>query len=163
MRAQDAIAWEPRKFRFFTTMDRVQAARILYQSVFAGVKTGAGLEHSGKESDKAISERATKASVDLLNLISNDPQMGHGQFSITDARLVSGAGDPPAFASAWVAHLSQVPHTLEQVLPEASSRSSVISSESGQLRWVQFSVTLWLPAGWKVPPGVHSETANCAE
>jgi hypothetical protein len=159
MRAQDAIAWEPRKFHFFTKVDRVQAARALYREIFAGVHKGPGTDAS----DAAVSQEAESASIKLLDLISSDPEMGLGQFSITDARLVSGSGNPPPYANAWLAHLSQVPHTLEQASPEDLRHHGEFLSELGELRSIQFVVTLRFPRMWKVPAGTHTETANCAE
>ena len=154
MRAQDAIAWEPRKFHFFTNRKSVTSARTFYGQLLAGTH---------RSTDSVTAKDAANASVGFLQLISSDPEMGYGQFSIVDARLVAGAGDPPVFAHAWSAHLSQVPHTLEQASGADSAHIGAGSSEAGELRWIQFAATLWLPAHWKMPAGVLSEAANCAE
>jgi hypothetical protein len=163
MRAQDAIAWEPRKFHFFTSMDRVAGARSLFGQMFSSAPKGAVSEALRE----AKAQQVAGASLDLLNLISSDPEMGYGRFSITDARLVSGVGDPPAFARVWTGHLGQVPHTLEQASPKGAGRSvagmGFAAGELGELRWIQFVATLWLPGEWKVPAGLRPETANCAE
>jgi hypothetical protein len=147
MRAQDAIAWEPRQFQFFTSVQRVAQARVLFREVM----NGAGGVASANKNPVANSAEA------LLTLISSDTEMGHGIFSIVDAKLVAGAGDPPAFARTWAAHLSQVPHTLEQASTQASAHAR------GELRSIRFVTTLWLPGTWKLPSELRPEAANCAE
>ncbi len=162
MRSQDAIAWEPRKFHFFTSEANATQARQYFSQLLA---TSASSDVEG--SQRANAERAAHASHELLQLIASDPKLGFGEFSITDARIVSGSGDPPAYARGWGSHLRQVPHTLEQASPldlnDGSSTNHGSYSEAGSLRWMQFVATLWLPYEWKAPPGGKLETANCAE
>ena len=163
MRAQDAIAWEPRKFHFLTNFKTVEQARPLFEQLF----TGAPMNTGGRLSSEANSKRNAAATRELLDLISNNPEMGYGKFSITDARLIAGVGDPPPFAQAWSAHLGQVPHTLEQAFSQGTrsvgTGAATAHSKAGELRWIQFVATLWFPENWKAPPGSGSEAANCAE
>jgi hypothetical protein len=97
LRAQDAIAWNPRRFHFLTSAKSWQRARELFREVVSNP--------SG--------EGAGAATRELLGMVSDPSQSVRGQFSLLDARLIPGAGDPPAYARQWAANLSQVPHTIE--------------------------------------------------
>jgi hypothetical protein len=79
-----------------------------------------------------------------------------GQFQIVDARLVPGVADPAPYAQNWALALSRTPHTFGQ-----SAQGQ--SSPRGELRWMRFSITLWLPAAWKLPPDLHGVRAACSE
>lgn len=139
MRAQDAIAWEPRHFHFLTSVSDMEKARMLYARVMPqGKDNEAGRRDAGWQ---------------LLTLLQSTRQ-GSGQLQIEDARLVPGTGDPPAFAQGWAQHLEAVPHTYEQ----SGARSS-----QGQLQWMRFSIVLWLPQGWRVAPALQAAGAKCAE
>lgn len=139
MRAQDAIAWEPRHFRFLTSAADLTRARGLYARVMPRREVG-------------DSER-NEASTQLLGLL-RAAQQGSGQLRVDDARLIAGTADPPAFAQAWTQHLEAVRHTYEQ---------SGVGSSQGELRWMRFSIALWLPQGWRVPAPWHAVRAKCAE
>jgi hypothetical protein len=78
-----------------------------------------------------------------------------GEFTVLDARLTAGVADPPSYATQWAAQLQQVPHTL---IPSSGKPSPL-----GQLAWMRFRATLWLPAGWRLPPQLHAESIKCAE
>ena len=154
LRAQDAIAWSPRRFRFLISAKDWQQVREFYRDLMAAQSgKGAG---AGKQEDGSL-QGATAAK--LLAMLSDPKRLGSGVFSVLDARLVDGEGDPPVYAQQWAAHLSDVPHTTEQSTgPPAASASS-----RGELRWIRFAVTLTLPAGWKTPSGLGSREATCAE
>ena len=147
LRAQDAIAWGPRRFRFFTDMARMSKARNLFAVVMP-------LRAGGTTANANSAEQA-KATQGLLSMLDDHTAMGDGELSILDARLVSGVADPPEFARQWAARLSQVPHTNEQT---AGAPSAL-----GELRWMRFAVTLRLPAPWKLPAELHGTEANCEE
>lgn len=139
MRAQDAIAWEPRRFRFLTAQPDVLRARALYERLMS-------------TREKSSSDRS-EASEQLLVLL-RSAQQGSGQLRIEDAHIVPGIADPPPFAQGWAQHLQLVPHRDEQ---------SVAPTPRGQLRWMRFSVDLWLPRRWIAPQGLHGVPAKCAE
>jgi hypothetical protein len=127
LRAQDAIAWEPRRFHFLNTAKDVRSARELYRQVMA-------------------KPSSASAASELLKLISSGTggSLSSGQFKIVDARLATGTADPQVFARQWTAHLHQVPHSIVQQdahVAEASPR--------GELLWIRFEATLWLPLGWQ--------------
>ena len=130
LRAQDAIAWEPRRFHFLTTAKDVQHARDLYGQV---IRTPA----------------SATATDELLGMVSGKATAnpGAGQFKIVDARLMTGADDPAPYARQWAMHLHQVPHTVIQ--PDAQAGAA--PSPRGQLLWIRFAASLWLPEAWKTP------------
>jgi hypothetical protein len=78
-----------------------------------------------------------------------------GQFHIVDARLVPGVADPAPYAQNWALAVSRTPHTFEPAQGPSSPR--------GELRWMRFSITLWLPAAWKLPQQLHGERSECSE
>jgi hypothetical protein len=141
MRAQDAIAWWPRRFHFLTSTADLARGRELFRTVTAG--------------DKMAREKETAATAELLTLIDSDRERSSGEFKILDAKLTPGAADPPLFAQQWTARLGQVPHTIVPAKGAASAR--------GELLEIRFVVTLWLPERWKTPAGLGSLAASCAE
>ncbi len=144
MRAQDAIAWSPRRFHFLTTAAQLQRARELYGTVMRGAGQG---KEKGAASGPAAEE--------LLTIVGG-ADLGRGEFAVLDARLVAGVADPPAYARQWAAHLALVPHTLEQ-------SGAGAQPPLGELKWIRFAATLVLPARWKLPAGMTGSEANCAE
>jgi hypothetical protein len=91
-RAQDAVAWNPRRFQFAGSaadMARLAAAYNVY------------LAHSD---DAAAGER-------LAELASGSAT---GELQLLDARLIPGAANQGQMAAAVASHFSQTPHTLEQ-------------------------------------------------
>ena len=90
LRAQDALGWEPRHFRFFTTAADLARARALFGSVQGG--------------DNA-------ASRELLGMVQRSSA---GQFLITDAKLKLGQGDAPGYAKDWALNFPSVKHEVVQ-------------------------------------------------
>ena len=143
MRAQDAIAWMPRRFRFFTSVEEWKRAKELYGTLMQGTGTNAGSDVAGQK---------------LLSMV-GAPGVGYGEFEVVDSRLVAGVGDPPAFARQWAANLGRVPHTLVQ----SGDRSGAAGGQLGELKWIRFRATLTLPGGWKYPSGLSAKATSCAE
>ena len=146
LRAQDAIAWQPRKFHFLTSEKNVAEARELYQAVMAG---------SVKTRQTAPSQSLSSSSSSLLAIVGDRRRVSAGEFTVLDARLTAGVADPPPYATQWAAQLQQVPHTF---VPSSGKPSPL-----GQLIWMRFRATLWLPAGWRLPSDLHAESVKCAE
>ena len=138
LRAQDAIAWMPRRFRFLTSRESLAEARRVFPAL-----AGSGSKASGG---------AWEASARLLALMGG---AAYGDFSITDAQIVGGIADPPAIAEQWATQLGRVPHTMLPAKGAGSAR--------GELRWIRFKARLWLPASWKVPLGSNPVAANCLQ
>jgi hypothetical protein len=142
LRAQDAIAWQPRRFHFLTSAPDLARARSLFRSVMPAPA------HPSAANRQATTE--------LLNLIN---RASAGEFTILDARLVAGVADPPGFAAQWAGNLGRVPHTL---VP-AGSDSSHPATPLGDLQWIRFRTTLWLPASWRFPSALRPTAGNCAQ
>jgi hypothetical protein len=123
LRAQDAIAWTPRHFHFLSKDAQVERARKLFREITSG-HSWPGIE---------------QASQDLLNMVGDGAGMGVGELAVLDAKIVPGAGDPPPFARQWLPRLNSVPHTVVQANGAPGPR--------GELRWMRFRLTLWLPYG----------------
>jgi hypothetical protein len=150
LRAQDAIAWGPRRFHFFTSEKDLASARELFAVVTS--RTGA-----------VETKNQSQASAELLNMASDKLRSGSGEFEVLDAKLVLGMGDPAVFAQQWAARLARVPHTI---VPENSQTVSQTTFR-GELRWIRFRAAIWLPGRWvkpaRLPPGSTFEAAKCPQ
>jgi hypothetical protein len=136
LRAQDAIGWNPRGFRFLTDA----AAFRQSQHLFAQLNGPAG-------------KGTAAASQQLLKLAEKSSA---GQLRIDDARLAPGLADPAPFASRWALASSRMAHSQEPSLTgKAAAR--------GALRWMRFTVTLWLPANWQTSRGSASRLGPCSQ
>jgi hypothetical protein len=146
LRAQDAIAWGPRRFHFLTSVQSLERARALFEAVMTGSRTKSKPD-SGQ------------ASVELLKLVGSGTGVAAGHFTVQDARLTAGASDAAPYAEQWAAHLPQVPHTMVQ--------SGKAPTARGELLWMRFEAVLWLPGNWKAPRGTAAGTgtvsAKCTE
>jgi hypothetical protein len=137
LRAQDAIGWNPRSFRFFTDPAAFHEAQQLYPLVVSGARTA----------------EAQRAAARLLELA------GHaaaGQLRMDDARLSPGVANPQPFAQAWALRAARMQHT-ETPSPDGKPTAR------GTLDWMRFTITLWLPAGWKSAPGIKGISGVCGE
>jgi hypothetical protein len=144
LRAQDAIGWNPRSFRFLTDPDALRESQKLFQ-VLGGTKDGMRAPVAGSPEGIAM-QRQLKI----------NQQSSAGELRILDARLVPGTADPAYFAQRWAMALAKTPHTFES-FPVGDSTAR------GELRWIRFSVTLWLPGRWKAPASFHAIRAACTQ
>lgn len=134
LRAQDAIGWNPRSFRFLIS----PAALGEGQRLFAQLGSGAAAARAGR------------------GLIALQRQSAPGRLTILDAHLTPGAADPAPFAESWAQKSYGIQQSDE---PPTHGNSSPL----GELHWMRFFVTLWLPAGWKAPRGQVAAPAACSE
>jgi hypothetical protein len=149
LRAQDAIGWNPRSFRFLTAPDALRESQKLFQVLNqAGQLLQTGQKPANSQS--AAEARATR------RLMALALQSSPGQFRILDARLAPGVSDAASYAENWALASPRTPHTFE---PGAGGKSTPL----GDLHWMRFSVTLWLPAAWKAPAQLHAVRAACSE
>lgn len=139
MRAQDAIAWSPRHFHFFTSAADLEHSRQLYKVL------------RDPESDAATKQRAASQ---LLDLSADADRIATGRLDVLDAHLVSGTADPAPFAAQWAAGLARIPHTLDHVESPTAT---------GSLHSLRFRLTLWLPATWKAAETAGKLAVKCAE
>jgi hypothetical protein len=105
---------------------------------------------AGHASENAPEARATRRLMEL------ERQSSAGEFHIVDARLVPGIADAAPYAENWALAASRTPHTFEQA---AQGKSTPL----GELRWIRFSITLWLPGAWNFPRELHAERTACGE
>jgi len=153
VRAQDAIGWNPRSFRFLTSPAFLMESQEHFERMYRNAGQNA--------TDKATTEKsklerpAATESVDawLEQLLRRSSP---GQFRILDARLTPGVADAPQFGEIWALHSKKTPHTVE-------AAPGGTSTPLGTLNWMKFSVTLWLPAAWRAPAEVHATSGACSE
>jgi len=144
LRAQDVIGWNPRSFRFLIDPEALRESRKLFQ-----VLAGPGQVMQGP----VASSREEMAIQRQLKI---NQESASGQFRILDARLTPGIADAARYAESSARAAQRTPHTVE---PPTGGRPS----PRGQLHWMKFSITLWLPQGWKVPKDIHAVRGPCAE
>jgi hypothetical protein len=126
-RAQDAVGWNPRHFRFATSGAGYQRLLALVLPVVA-----AG---PGKSAPPAL-EAA---------LAHELAQTSEGTLTLLDSRLVPGTADQWLAAGAVASHFATTAHTL---VPEPDGRTSPL----GRLLWLKIRLELQLPEGWS---GAH--------
>ncbi len=148
LRAQDAIGWNPRSFRFLSNPAQFKEGRRSFlevnQSGFA----------KGSEGKPGTSKgRMAETMARLLEL---EKGASHGEFRILDAHLVPGIADPMPFAQAWALAASQTPHEIEAAPANQAS-------ERGRLQSLRFRLTLWLPGQWNAPPELRAVNVPCPE
>ncbi|MGA3129337.1 MAG: hypothetical protein ABSD59_00945 [Terracidiphilus sp.] len=144
LRSQDAIGWNPRSFRFLTNPSAFNAAQKLFLDLSSRLQAQSG---ASPQSDPGVA-RLTKQLIDL------QAAAAAGELRILDAGLAPGNGDPAPFAQNWAAQGSRMSYIL---VPQSGTNPS----PRGELDWIRFSLTLWLPSGWKLPPGVNAPSAPC--
>ncbi len=134
-RAQDAVGWNPRRFRWAGSeaeFIRLHEAYLRY--VHAGASPPGPLEVE-------LSEQVARAA--------------EGSLSILDARLVPGMADQSAMAAAVASHFTSTAHTL---VDPADGRPSPL----GRLLWVRFRVRLELPPEFRPTHGGHLVPQLCS-
>jgi len=139
LRAQDALGWNPRSFHFLTDPAALAEAQKLYKEL--------------DPSHGPATQKAWDASLKLLHFSS---RAASGEFRILDARLAPGIADAAPYAQNWALQAVKIPHTVEPVANGASKAR-------GEFHWMKFSLTLWLPTGWKTPPGAKVKSASCGK
>jgi len=133
-RAQDAIGWNPRRFRFATSAASFRSLEQVYGKFIA-----AGL----------TPPHALQA--DLAHQIA---QTSEATFTILDSRLVPGNADQWKMAAAVAEHFTSTAHTIVQERGDASSAL-------GRIVWLRFRLELDVPAGFAVLPSVPAHPRPC--
>jgi hypothetical protein len=142
-RAQDAIGWNPRRFRFATSTAAYSQLYRLYGSYEQAAAMSPGA---------AASERMAR----LLQPLSEEiAKAAEGTLTLLDSRLVPGTADQWRAAAAVASHFNSTAHTLVQE-PDGST------SPLGRLVWLRFRLELDLPAGFAVNRALHVQPRNCA-
>jgi hypothetical protein len=132
-RAQDAVGWNPRRFRFVPDSEAYRRLLKAYQVY------------------RATQPASASAQAELVKLVS---QMPEATLEIVDARLVPGTADQTRAAAAVASHFLTTAHSLDQ---PADGRATAL----GRLNWVRFRVSLDLLPGFRAAPGVALERRAC--
>jgi hypothetical protein len=148
LRAQDAIGWNPRSFRFIANPGDFREAQRLFRSLPANGRLEAA---SGRSGDPRQGEGQAMA-----RLLEIRQHAATGEFRIVDAHIVPGVADPAPYAQTWAVASSRTPHTVEEA---PGGKSSAL----GALKWMRFAVTLWLPAEWVVPASLQRQPTACPD
>jgi hypothetical protein len=73
-----------------------------------------------------------------------------------DARIAPGIGKVKLYAQNWAKQSATTPHT------DAPASATGVT-KLGKLDWMQSSITLRLPQGWRAPRNLHAVAAACSE
>ena len=134
-RAQDAIGWNPRRFRFATSAEGFKRLLDVYQRYTqAGAAPSALLE---------------------MELSGQIADASEGTLTIQDARLVPGMADQWRMAGAVASHFQTTAHSLV-------SGPDGTSSPLGKLVSVTFRLELQLPKGFKQVVGLKVMPQVCS-
>jgi hypothetical protein len=146
LRAQDAIGWNPRSFRFLSSPDRFPEGQRLFRQL-AEVGFGAGTTRKTDGSNAPGKDA-------MGGLLALQKGGSRGEFRILDARIVPGIADPQPYAQGWALAGSRTQHEIEAApAGQASAR--------GRLLWMRFALTLWLPARWNVAAELDAASVPC--
>lgn len=146
LRAQDAIGWNPRSFHFLTAPAALREGQSLYIELS---RDGRSQPSSAAGADSPES-RATR------KLMALQDSASAGEFRILDARLVPGSADAVSYAENWALQSEKTPYSVESMMGSHPT-------PRGELFWIKFSITLWLPNGWKPPKTVKATPASCGQ
>lgn len=144
LRAQDAIGWNPRGFHFLTDPKALGESQKQFRAL-GGTKIWT--EKPEPSSREQMAEQ---------RLLEMNRRSSAGKFRILNARLTPGTADAAPFAQSWAFQSSRTPHTIA---PSTGAKATPL----GELEWMRFSITLWLPEGWKAAKGVEAVRAGCSE
>jgi len=140
LRAQDAIGWNPRSFHFLTDPVALRESQRLFFLL--------GSAAAGNTAQSAAVARSTR------RLMEFERQAAVGELRILDARLTPGIADAAPYAENWAVQSARTNHSNEPATRGAST-------PLGELHWMRFSITLWLPEGWKTPGELHAARGAC--
>jgi len=131
-RSQDAIAWNPRRFRYAAS--GLEFARLVaeYERYSRSL--------SATESGAALAALVSKAQL--------------GTLQILDAKLVPGTANQAGTAATVASHFSTTAHTIEE---QAAGQVSSL----GKLKWIRFRIALELKKGFQADRGMLLDSRNC--
>ncbi len=132
-RAQDAVAWNPRRFRFAASAGEFAAIRSVYDRYSRATPPGAAVE------------------AELGTLVS---KAAEGTLQILDAKLIPGTANQAQMAAMVASHFSTTVHTIEE--PREGGGSVL-----GKLSWLRFRVSLDLPRGFSADSTLVFEPMEC--
>ena len=142
LRAQDVVGWNPRSFRFLIDPEAFRESQKLFQVM--------GARH-GMEAPVASSRQEAA----IQRQLKINEKSAAGQFRILDGGLAPGNSDAAPYAIQWALKSQRTRHSNE---PAINARNPL-----GELHWIKFSITLWLPERWKAPRELQVVRAACSE
>jgi hypothetical protein len=132
-RAQDAVAWNPRHFRFVSDKGMfAELAKAYREYRSTSVPSSAAMDKLG-----VLVSRAPEGTIQLL-----------------DAHLVPGTGDQAKMAAAVASHFGTTAHSLER---PADGQGMPL----GKVTWIRFRISLELPEGFRAGRGVTVDRYRC--
>jgi hypothetical protein len=132
-RAQDAVAWNPRRFRYAGNAARFARLEGSYERYIR------------------ISPPTAEAESELATMVSTEPE---GTLQILDARLIPGTANQAGTAALVASHFSSTAHTVEE---PADGKGLPL----GRLVWVRFRIRLELPRNFDPDRGIKVESGGC--
>ena len=132
-RAQDAVGWNPRHFRF--AADAGMAARM--QAAMVGLGRVGSESRRGEAALAGMVERSPEGTVELL-----------------DARLIAGTGDQNKAAAMIATHFAETAHRIA-VAPDGRT------TPLGRLVSLRFRIRLDVPAGMVIAKGLRRVVGSC--
>ncbi|MBS1798374.1 MAG: hypothetical protein JSS95_00970 [Acidobacteria bacterium] len=134
-RAQDAVGWNPRRFRF-------AANEMTFSKLLKAYN-----EYEANPSQPSAAQQ------NLAALVSQSPE---AMLTILDAHLVPGTADQARTAATVAAHFLTTPHTVEN--PSDGRPTSL-----GRLTWIRFRIALDLPQPFKASRDLKIEQRPCIQ
>ncbi len=134
-RAQDAVGWNPRHFRFATSPAAYQPLQAAFDAYQRALPTVPGPIQA------ALARQVAQASEATLTIL--------------DARLTPGTADQWFIAASVASHFLTTAHTLAPP-PDG------ISSPLGRLLWLRFRVVFELPPGFVPAPQLNIISRVCS-
>jgi hypothetical protein len=131
-RAQDVVAWNPRRFRYAASVEEFRRLSAQYEQY-----------------RKAGSSPAAEAQ--LAELAERAPE---GTLRILDARLVPGTANQAQTAALVATHLESTAHSVEQ--PMKGNDMPL-----GRVTWLRFRIEFAVPVGFRVEHGVGIAQIAC--
>lgn len=155
LRAQDAIGWNPRTFRFLIDPASLRKAQRLYFKLRRDREAGQHEQASTQrvsDAKGADSNPANDLAAVSKSLMDLSGHSAAGQFRILDARLTPGTADALPYAQNWALQQRNTPHTITP---------TNAPTPYGKLDSLKFEITLWLPTDWNAPKSVETTVSGC--
>lgn len=133
-RAQDAVGWNPRRFRFAAS-----------EASFNKLLKAYG-EYEAKP------EQSPQAQQNLAAFVSQSPE---AVLTILDAHLVPGTADQARTAATVATHFLTTPHTIEN--PPDGKPTTL-----GKLTWMRFRIAFDLPQGFSTSRVLEIKQQPCS-
>jgi hypothetical protein len=133
-RAQDAVGWNPRRFRFAANAALYARLRAAYAPY-----------------DNPAAQPSLDQQGELGKLLG---QSSAGVFEIVDAHLIPGLADQWKMAAAVASHFTTTAHTIE---PPPDGKGTPL----GKITWLRFRVGLELPGRVRLADGWRWDSRPC--